>query len=103
MKLKNCPFCSGEAKLWSGNIDDDYSDVYYDVYCTACNCMTPKFHTEESAITFWNRRRPIDKIIEQLEEIIFSAECYNDDFNGTQIDNLLCLGDVIEIVKGGTE
>lgn len=66
MKLKPCPFCGGEATVWNGNIDDDCSDVYYNIYCTACNCMTPKFHTEKSAITFWNRREPIDKIIEQL-------------------------------------
>ena len=68
MKLKLCPFCGGEAAVWSGNIDDDCFDVYYDVYCMDCNCMTPKFHTEESAIVFWNRREPIDKIVEQLEE-----------------------------------
>lgn len=69
MKLKLCPFCGGEATVWNGNIDDDCSDVYYDVYCMDCNCMTPKFHTEESAIVFWNRREPIDKIVEQLEEL----------------------------------
>ena len=67
-ELRRCPFCGGEATIWSGPIEDDYFNTYYDVYCTACNCMTPKFHTEESAITFWNRRKPIDKIVEQLEE-----------------------------------
>lgn len=69
MKLKPCPFCGGEATIWSGPIEDDYFNTYYDVYCTECNCMTPKFHTEESAITFWNRREPIDEIVEQLEEL----------------------------------
>lgn len=43
----------------------------------------------------------VDKVVEQLENKIFSAEVYNDDFNGVQIDNLLCMGDVYEIVKAG--
>lgn len=46
----------------------------------------------------------VDKVVEQLENKIFSAEVHNDDFNGVQIDNLLCMGDVYEIVKaGGTD
>lgn len=43
----------------------------------------------------------VDKVVEQLENKIFSAEVHNDDFNGVQIDNLLCMGDVYEIVKAG--
>lgn len=68
IELKPCPFCGGEATIWSGPIEDDYFNTYYDVYCTECNCMTPKFHVEESAVTFWNRREPIDKIVEQLRK-----------------------------------
>lgn len=45
----------------------------------------------------------VDKVVEQLENKIFSAEVYNDDFNGVQIGNLLCMGDVHEIVKAGGE
>lgn len=103
MKLKPCPFCGGEAKLWSGNIDDDYLDVYYDVYCTACNCMTPKFHAEESAITFWNRRRPIDKIVEQLEELISYNKERSRMYDGhTHYDSeIMGISRAIEIVKGG--
>ena len=43
----------------------------------------------------------VDKVVEQLENKMFSAECYNDDFNGCEIGNLLCMGDVYEIVKVG--
>lgn len=43
----------------------------------------------------------VDKVVNQIEKKMFSAECYNNDFNGCEIGNLLCMGDVYEIVKGG--
>lgn len=43
----------------------------------------------------------VDKVLEQIENKMFSAEVYNDDMDGVQIDNLLCMGDVYEIVKAG--
>ena len=45
----------------------------------------------------------VDKVVEQLSNKMFSAECYNDDFNGCEIGNLLCMGDVYEIVKGAVK
>lgn len=45
----------------------------------------------------------VDEVLENLENKTFSAEVYNDDFNGVQIDNLLCMGDVYEILKEGGE
>lgn len=40
------------------------------------------------------------KLIKELRGQIFSAEVYNDDFDGTVIENLLCLGDVtMAIIK----
>lgn len=94
MKLKSCPFCGGEAET-------RYLYCRPYIICSKCHARIPCYNTYLKAVRAWNRREPIDKIVEQLEEIIFSAECYNDDFDGTQIDNLLCLGDAIEIVKGG--
>ena len=40
-------------------------------------------------------------VLEQIGKRMFSAECYNEDFDGTQIDNLLCYGDVAEIICDG--
>lgn len=40
-------------------------------------------------------------VLEELGKRMFSAECYNEDFDGTQIDNLLCYGDVAEIICDG--
>lgn len=45
----------------------------------------------------------VNKVVEQLSNKMFSAECYNDDFNGCEINNLLCMGDVYEIVKGAVK
>lgn len=36
-------------------------------------------------------------LINELYKRIFTAEIYNDDFDGTVIGNLLCLGDVKEV------
>ena len=41
----------------------------------------------------------LEKILEELESHMFSAEVYNDDFDGTYINNLICLGDVREVLE----
>ena len=62
-ELKNCPFCGGEAGLKLGFCQlDNY------VACLKCGSRTVFYNTEESAIKTWNTRKPIDKIVEQLEE-----------------------------------
>lgn len=43
----------------------------------------------------------VDKVERQIESKMFSAEVYNDDMDGVQIDNLLCMGDVHEILREG--
>ena len=42
-----------------------------------------------------------DEVICQLSNMIFSAELYGDEWDGQTVRNLLCLGDVIEIVEKG--
>lgn len=39
-----------------------------------------------------------EKIKKRLETMIFSAELYNDDFNGQTVENLICFGDAVEII-----
>lgn len=41
----------------------------------------------------------LEKILDELEKRIFTAEVYNDDFDGTTITNLICLGDVRDILE----
>ena len=41
----------------------------------------------------------LEKILYELEKRIFTAEVYNDDFDGITITNLICLGDVRDILE----
>ena len=69
--LRKCPFCGGEAKLEKGLCElDNY------VMCLNCRCKTKLHNTKESAVKAWNRRAPLDHIIENIEEYIEEAEHY---------------------------
>ena len=63
-RLKPCPFCGGktEVSLLLGN---------YGVTCTECmGAIFPaKGMTKKEAIEAWNTRKPIDRIVEQLEKM----------------------------------
>ena len=43
--------------------------------------------------------KELENILDELEKQIFSAEVYNDDFDGTSIGNLICLGNVREVLE----
>lgn len=43
----------------------------------------------------------VDKVVEKVENKMFSAELYGDGWNGETVNNLLCFGDVYEIIKDG--
>ena len=61
-KLLNCPFCGGEAELLKGLCElDNY------VMCLECRSKTKLYNTKESAITAWNARKPMERILERLE------------------------------------
>lgn len=103
MKRKPCPFCSGEV------INDKYGVALKYLECESCGARTEYFRTIEEAEEAWNRREPMDRIVEQLEEIQmekYSAKAeYVQGMNG--ISAAYCDGAIstiekaIEIVKGG--
>lgn len=41
----------------------------------------------------------VEKLINRLEEKVFSVELYNNEFDGKTVDNLICLGDVADIAN----
>ena len=52
--LKPCPFCGGEAFLWSGNPKLHMDST---VSCSKCHItQSGHYETSEEAIEAWNRR-----------------------------------------------
>ena len=87
MKLKSCPFCGGEAKVYNGQ-----------VVCTKCWSGSACEDTTEKAIEIWNTRKPMDRIVEQLEE----QKTPNKSMSKTEsILRRRNFEDAIEIVKKG--
>lgn len=78
-ELKRCPFCGGEAKIDCYLYFDEFNDWF--IRCTSCFCRTRTFKTKKSAILTWNNRKPMERIVERLEE-----------YEGTYVD--------VDIVRG---
>ena len=109
MKLKPCPFCGGEAEFCRKPIKTNggWCDAVY-VWCPTCEARSnrvlynAKVHQNDGeyieAAEAWNRREPIDKIVEQLEE----NNCYVEDGDG-HAGHFVFTETAIEIVKGGAE
>ena len=67
--LSSCPFCGGEAEILLSyyNHEDVVKTGRY-VKCTRCFIKTPTFEFANDATEAWNTRKPIERILEQLEE-----------------------------------
>lgn len=64
-KLKECPFCGGEAIIWQG-------PDYFKVACRnqpGCAAKVGPFDTEDEAIAAWNRRPSPSTAPLTLEEL----------------------------------
>lgn len=109
-ELKPCPFCGGEATLYDyeesrdiydketlGYVDTEYF-TKYGVDCEFCGCIVADRNSETEAIEAWNTRKPIDEVVEQLEECSVN---YCKEYGYAEDENVLYLPDAIEIVKGG--
>ena len=90
-KLRECPFCEGEAAIW----EISRKKKRYAVSCYRCSCATDEMETREEAIKAWNTRKPMDRIVEQLE----NASCYIKDGDG-HAGHVVFTDKAIAIVKG---
>lgn len=68
-RLLPCPFCGGEAILESDGIGKG-KELWY-VSCKS-DCVTQYGYstTREGSIEKWNTRKPVERILERLEERI---------------------------------
>jgi len=98
VKLLPCPFRGGEIKL-----DED---DFYMFCCDTCGAGITFAHeledgtaedcTKEESIESWNTRKPMERIVEQLEDI---SKVYCEEYH--QQEGILWLQDAVEIVKRG--
>lgn len=66
IKLLPCPFCGGEARLRGERYFQP--NVRRNVICKECFSNSGWYKTDEEAIKAWNTRKPMERIIERLEE-----------------------------------
>lgn len=69
IKLKRCPFCGGEADLFSwAQIPLNYQ---YGIECRECHTLfqiNQYDTTMQETIEKWNTRKPMQDIVERLED-----------------------------------
>lgn len=65
-KLLPCPFCGGEAE-W-GTVLKTW------IECKNCGFETPYSQDTEETERLWNTRKPMERILEQLESELKSAD-----------------------------
>lgn len=70
LKLLNCPFCGGEAVIQK--LSD--STLSFAV-CVDCRMITPTLQDGKTAMRVWNTRKPMDNIVEKLEELKKDKDC----------------------------
>ena len=66
IKLLNCPCCDKDVYIGT---EDYYDHVEKVIVCDRCNLrFYGSYGTEEDLIKEWNTRKPMERIIERLEE-----------------------------------
>lgn len=86
IKLLPCPFCGGEAECSEHHEDNGGVEVYYRertyylVSCSKCMVTMANEIDKESVIKQWNTRKPMERIVERLEEEQKGYICDEDDY-----------------------
>lgn len=103
-QLKKCPFCGGEnIGVWERKTYSFFPPLYA-VHCYDCHYGLQELSTKEKAIAAWNTRKPMERIVERLENekgfevFAFSVSSRNCG-NSYKIGYETGLNEAIEIVK----
>ena len=109
MRLKPCPFCGGVAFITTGSS----IALLWEQKVMCCECglnivrggISPS-HAKEKVIEAWNRREPIDRIVEQLEKergiaFVTLANTGNKELDFTYQNVVAYMDKAIEMVKKG--
>lgn len=94
IKLLPCPCCGSEAK--TGIISSKHF-IFYQAVCLECGLTAKATPTPELTAEKWNTRKPIDRIVEKLQQAE-SVKCYGSRNSGNY---MIPLADAIEVVKAG--
>ena len=68
IKLLPCPFCGGEAK-WA-------TEHKHWIICKRCQSESDYYENSDDALKAWNTRKPMEEIVERLEESGFGNDAF---------------------------
>ena len=113
IKLLPCPFCGGEAFVRKNK---DLLGTY-SAYCGDEDCsISPMVsaYSREMVVGLWNTRKPMERIVERLEELHKYNSEQADIYRDSEIQNVLtrerkdmymdranCYGVAIRTIKAG--
>lgn len=110
-QLKPCPFCGGEATVYYAQGNDIVGIPCFGVACDNCKIMigtvedgtTDFYRTPEEAVEAWNARKPMERIVEQLEKASPQPDAkiyaHENEYTAAFEMHEKC----VDIVKGGAE
>lgn len=73
-ELKRCPFCGGEARLNYERIPGEDKGFWAQIICQECHARSGGIwagsynSAERKETKAWNTRKPMDRIVERLED-----------------------------------
>lgn len=93
-ELMPCPFCGGEASLFTAEEVGYIGDVHFTVKCNGCFCGTGHYADPGRAAEAWNRRAQqpnepltLDELKGMLSEPVWVKSLFDGTVKGAVINN----------------
>lgn len=68
IKLLPCPCCGSSAEVYKQG-HREYAPTY-SVRCKGCRLATEDYDSEKEAADRWNTRKPMERVVEMLEQLL---------------------------------